>query len=845
MSMSMNNRLLQNYLDLSLNSEAKNSDVCSPKPSGNDKKKQKLAKLAKATAAANQLAQSSNNEALKTTDINSNESTIGDFEFSGKNLLNNDQLKNSQQNSDLQRSAENLPNGESIEMNNLEQSETSSSAMSSSSSMSTTNEMSRPLGGKKHQPQSSANFNSISGLITGIEQKFMHMRAENTTGLLSQQNSHKIEHAYNNPSLNPMETSTYEISRIPSVKRPIYSVSTVATQADMDRGTILAERKDFKYRNQDMSDVESQILSIEVDLCSDAYASIADWCHNSSGATSKPMSSNNSNYHSNYHHHHHNHHNQFGNGSIKDRYLSARKELASVTVNDYVAFKNCLNMQLQTTTTTTSNETNTLKPVNLIPEINDGVQQSAPIRNRMIVRIASISSGKSSTDNNKQLAIESAAIKDDSPTTTTAIYPLSKNSEVTEADIERKLSKLILEAYQSAILANNSNRSSQDSTSIIQSFPNNLYMCIGGGDKGESATSKPAATKPDNNNVNFLTTKDCIENLIRLNIRKLVNDPPPPPPPENQPPAILQSPPPPLPALKQSSTINTILDANESSQMSQTSSRLEESFMKCYEVNAKLKETRQLFRLKYQPDPNEIYSHVETSSGSESGGGGGGTKLSRSDSNSSSSGESTNSSSSATSTTTSSSSATSTTTTTSSSSTSTVGSIEMKTDQWHHPSKSVSETSQKNSGSYSLEQAETKQQQPPQQQQTPAMSKAERLKKMLEEERAMLELARKKTTNDPNPSNPPKCSYTNKVYADDEQIDSSTAPQTTTTSTSNKSQPDKQHFRFKDEDFSEDYNYPHPHKNMLIHEDDDDDDDFSSSATGSKNVRFADDVSYI
>ena len=49
----------------------------------------------------------------------------------------------------------------------------------------------------------------------------------------------------------------------------------MATQADMSKNTIIAERTEIMYRNQESSDVESQILSIEVqDKCNDQYSSI-------------------------------------------------------------------------------------------------------------------------------------------------------------------------------------------------------------------------------------------------------------------------------------------------------------------------------------------------------------------------------------------------------------------------------------------------------------------------------------------------------------------------------------------------------------------------------------------
>ena len=886
----MNNRLLQNYLDLSLNSEAKNSDHCSPKVSASEKKK-----LAKLTKAANEAAAAAanNNNNNNSNDIkqetHSNESTIGDFEFSGKNLLNgNNNINNEKQAcSNTEKShSEKIGSNESIEMNQLEQSGVSSSSSSSKD--------------RHHQQKvikqalhNSSNFNSISGVITGLEQNFLHMKAENCA---------KQEHTYNNPSLAQIE-STYEINRIPSMKRPVYSVSTVATQADMDKGTISAERKDFKYRNQDMSDVESQILSIEVDLCSDAYASIADWyqVNNSSiklnsSATGNQISIKPST----------------ATGSIKDRYLSARKELASVTVNDYVAFKNCLNMQLQTAReTTTTNKTLTppkkenslsLKPINMCQDSSADSNQTQPVRNRMIVRIASISSSKSNSthildNNNKDTTEHQSLPKQQSilaPFNQIEVTPskeeiklkqpffsLNKDTDASQttnlsSDNEiklndKKLSKLIYDAYQNALLANGCPTKAQDST-LLHSFPNNLYMYLD--------STAPYLKSYLNIQENLINSKDCIENLIKLNIKKYETEcraqQVPPNPPQTIPPHIQQT-------LKQSSTLNTILDTNES----QTSSRLEESFLKCYEANAKLKDEKerqekqqqQIFRInkfKYPTDPNDIYSHVETSTDESESTTNNSNKLSRSNSNStetssSSTGE-TISSASGSSTESSQSPSNSTNTSSSTESSSTIGSLQGKSttepttqnknsqlDSYKYSSSMLSTSSENvavvkesnmaKTGSYSLNQEEMGK--------LIQVNKADRLKKMLEEERAILEQARKKPPN--TAADVYKCSsYTNKIYVDDEQQ----ANEKTTTEENSKSSSSamatpiinnavktkvnetttnvrKNQFQYPDEDFSEDYNYPN-NKEFII-----EDDDLSSSATGSKNVRFSDDVSYI
>ena len=119
-----------------------------------------------------------------------------------------------------------------------------------------------------------------------------------------------------------------EINRIPSMRKNKYCISTVATQADLDKGSITVERKETKYRNQEFSDVESQILSIELDVCSEAYASIHDW------ASLKKRNYQFSSIKNN----------NIGNNN--DKQITTRKEFASVSVNDYVAFRNCVNYEL-------------------------------------------------------------------------------------------------------------------------------------------------------------------------------------------------------------------------------------------------------------------------------------------------------------------------------------------------------------------------------------------------------------------------------------------------------------------------------------------------------------------
>lgn len=308
---------------------------------------------------------------------------------------------------------------------------------------------------QSQQSNENNNFNSISGLITGME-----------ISLPEKTLAHLSDNLSNN----------YEISRIHSLKKPVYSVSTIATQADMDRGTILAERKDYKYRNQDMSDVESQILSIEVDC----YASMADWC---SGKLNENL-----------------------------KVLSPRsKELASVTVNDYVAFKNCLNFQLQAAKAMACQRTTDLNDTQLSTEFNS---DSQPFKNRMIVRIASVCSNKS-----------------------------QENTEV-----DQNLPKLIYEAYQNALAACCSTNTRPED--LLKSFQNNLYMQLDAIPNFKSIQGS------------LINSKEFVENFLKLSLKSK----------ESQ--------------LKQSSTLNTILDE------SVDSSRLEESFLKCLEANRGKKRKR-------------------------------------------------------------------------------------------------------------------------------------------------------------------------------------------------------------------------------------------------------------
>ena len=165
-----------------------------------------------------------------------------------------------------------------------------------------------------------------------------------------------------------------EINRIPSLRKNKYCISTVATQADLDKGSITVERKETKYRNQEFSDVESQILSIELDVCSEAYASIHDWAslkqRNYQIGQIKSCNAN--------------------NDRSNETITTPRKELASVCVNDYMAFRNCINYELNCINTTDLNTAliNVYDPV-LIPASSSLSTLKLPQQQRMILTFAS------------------------------------------------------------------------------------------------------------------------------------------------------------------------------------------------------------------------------------------------------------------------------------------------------------------------------------------------------------------------------------------------------------------------------------------------------------------------
>lgn len=340
----------------------------------------------------------------------------------------------------------------------------------------------------------------------------------------------------------------------------------------------------------------------------------------------------------------------------------------------------------------------------------------------------------------------------------------------------------------------------------------------------------------------FLTSRDCIENLIRLNIKKQTSD-------QNESSSresnsTLVPPPSQLTQtnninnLEQSSTLNTIRDNNES----KSSIRLEDSFMKCYELNAKfnpiqLAETIEsktpIYSKKYKPEPNEIYSHVETSTDESDFIEGSSNIISRYNS-SSSSGESstiTSRSSSSTNQTSSTFSSSSSPACSSTLSSSMVDLIEAK--KVKKNSISVDDTLERNIGCYNIQHITHEEGS-----KSPATNKIDRLRKILQEERNILQISRRKSCTVESPDT--KFSFTNKVFENTvndqigDNLDIERNKSTESLTCTKKSR------IFSEENLSEDYNYPNNKEIFIGNEE-----EFSSSATGSKNVRFADDVSYI
>lgn len=205
---------------------------------------------------------------------------------------------------------------------------------------------------------------------------------------------------------------SFEISRIPSLNKNKYCISTVATQADLDKGTIMAERKDTQYRNQEFSDVESQIVSIEFDVCSDVYGSGADLNYLKNNIISRNSAK------------------IIGNPiGPYDRFISPRRELASAKVNDYIAFKNCINLGFEP-------EADAIKELNIKDQngnftLVDPVLLTASKLNiptkRMIFRISSLASTKS-LKNEDNVPVETK------PSNELVLYSAGKSLEINSDD---------------------------------------------------------------------------------------------------------------------------------------------------------------------------------------------------------------------------------------------------------------------------------------------------------------------------------------------------------------------------------------------------------------------------
>jgi hypothetical protein len=552
MSMSMNNRLLQNYLDLSVNSEAKSS-VSTPKSSKNKKNS--------SSSSSSSPASNKNKENLKKNENKNNnnccdESITNEFLFKSKSLYPKKEII-----------TEKTPNEELIDLKQIN--------MTS---------------------ESNENNEEIK-LVKNYSEEYHEEDDE------EEENDHYDKDNFD-------KKSSLEINRIPSIKRHKYSVSTIATQADMDKGSIMAERKDFKYRNQDHSDVESQILSIEVDLCSDVYASIADW-YNLKNNNNPNLAVQNDKM-----------------NTYMDKFLSARKELASVTVNDYMAFQNCLNFQLQAareaavaTAQSNKNEINNNKykiefinpekdQINRKDLIKSSSNQQKPAKNRMVLRISSISSSRSSfmenknTDQNKSSLVPfNYQTQFDASTRKLKKQPFfrlqsNKNSETPSiitknADSTGDFTNILAyHAFGSSDSFQSNSNSSQNSSTLSssqanQSFPNNLYMYL------DSVPHLKSYLNMHDNEI----AKQYIEKLFKLTNS---ND-----------------------ILSKSSFFSAIGQKKNSDS---TTEKSDESFNKCYEIN-KTKtynnNKRNMFdeddenEKIYENDPNMIYSQVESSSNDE------------------------------------------------------------------------------------------------------------------------------------------------------------------------------------------------------------------------------------
>jgi hypothetical protein len=666
MSTSMNNRLLQNYLDLSVNSDAKNSLMTTPNKATSEQNLLKLNQKEKPCANPNLNFNSDNIRCSSDNYLasSSNEKKLANCEkkkFESMEFRNMDNFKSKET---LQSNENNCKNNASLNTfstlhGTVNVSDTDLNKMNILLKAFNENFSNRILNAEVGEGEVGDQCDIVSDYEFINKIKTISDKEANTINNNVDDNNDVYQSA----------KSIMEINRIPSMRRTKYSVSTIATQADMEKGSIIAERKDFKYRNQEMSDVESQILSIEVDLGSEVgggiYGSInsSDWYNNNRRFNLNPTN----NYSNNTNNNNNNNAASLAlvpstsklstlTNSFKDRFVSDRKECASVIVNDYSAFKNCLNFQLQAARASNM-DSKISKAITTFKPINDNAQQ---LRNRMIVRISSISSTRSASIKRILTTTEQTMLTTTTTTTTSSSTIENNNSK------EKKSSSTLVSSSSVIPL---STVSCSEGLSSTQSFESptkrqpffSLHQSSGGGgsiqnetnrNESENASSSSSSSSKHmeplvyeayraavhqfpNNLYMYLDSvpyfKSCFQDgllnpndykdkvILFDNGKKLKivnndseNAPPPAPPP-----------PPPLPPsssskLRQSSTLNTILDLNDDSI---NSSKLEESFNKCYEANATRFKAKRKNENKTRgfcvheneiSDPNTIYSQVET-----------------------------------------------------------------------------------------------------------------------------------------------------------------------------------------------------------------------------------------
>ena len=673
MSTSMNNRLLQNYLDLSVNSEAKNSIMSTPNKATSE---QNLPKFNKEKNNCN-------------SNLNSNNFNLPNIRCASDNYLasNEKKLANEKKFESMEfKSIENYNSKETFQSNENNNKNASSHVFGeinvSDTDLNKMNILLKAFNENLSNKILNEGDNYVKSQNDVSDYEFSNKMTICCKNSTNDTNKYEIigrVAAEDYQSAEISKKSIIEINRIPSLRRTKYSVSTIATQADMEKGSIIAERKDFKYRNQEMSDVESQILSIEVDLGSEigggggAYGSInSDW-YNNNKENVRRFNLNPSHYSNS---------NPFAlmpstsklstlTNSFKDRFVSGRQECASVIVNDYSAFKNCLNFQLQAARAAnmeSKNEEKELKEgsafskaITTFKPANDFHQQQQhhPLRNRMIVRISSISSTKSASvkriltektmltttttttttfENNKEKKSSSTLISSSSviPLSTIScseglsstqsfespskrpsqpFFSLDDQQKEQNENNNKNIEPLVYEAYRAAVMSTAGVGITSNSSSLSNSahqFPNNLYMYLDSVPYFKSCFQD--GLFPDDYKEKVILL-DSSKNFRIINNECEVNaphpPPPPPPPPSSTHPASSSA-----SKLRQSSTLNTILDLNDDSI---NSSKLEESFNKCYEANAsrfvnRKSENSKAFRIHENEisDPNTIYSQVET-----------------------------------------------------------------------------------------------------------------------------------------------------------------------------------------------------------------------------------------